>query len=348
MKRKSLLTFLSMFLVLAFLVVPTSSPAQTKQQVFKWNWQTYAMPTADMFKTAQAVLKRLAETTDGRLMITLHPGNSLVPDPQVFDAMARGVFHGCIHTASYLGGKDMGYTFSVQPPPMLFTKDWQMPGWYYTAGGRELLNKHFEKIGLYHLGMNFVSAEPVMSKKSIAGLEDFKGLKVRSLPGPTTLMFEKLGCSVVKVPGAELYSALNTGIVDACEFVGPAENYDAKLHEVTKYMQYPGVHSFVAARDVMVSLKAWNSLTPDLKAALESAVNDYIGIDYIISEPHHRKALKLMAEYGLTMQSLSPEDEAKAKKIGLEVAQDMIKMSPMSEEVLTSMFNYLRSIGEMK
>lgn len=319
-----------------------------EKKVIKWNWQTYAMPTADMFKTAQATFKRLAEATDGRLVITLHPGNSLVPDPQVFDAISKGVFHGCIHTASYLGGKDMGFTFSVQPPPMMFTQIWHMPGWYYTAGGQAILNKYFEKMNLYHLGMNMVSAECVMSKRSIARLEDFKGLKFRTLPGPTSLMFEKLGCSIVKVPGAELYSALNTGIVDACEFVGPAENYDAKLHEVTKYVQYPGVHSYTAARDVMVSLQAWKSLSPDLKAALQSAVNDYIGMDYLLAEPNHKKALKKMADYGLVLQTLTPEDEAKARNLGLQVAADMMKMSPMSNEVLTSMFNYLKDIGEMK
>ena len=330
------------------LLVSCFSAFAAEKKVIKWNWQTYAMPTADMFKTAQATFKRLAEATDGRLVITLHPGNSLVPDPQVFDAMSKGVFHGCIHTASYLGGKDMGYTLSVQPPPMMFTQIWHMPGWYYTAGGRDLLNKYYEKMNLYHLGMNVVSAECVMSKKSIAKLEDFKGLKFRTLPGPTTLMFEKLGCAVVKVPGAELYSALNTGIVDACEFVGPAENYDAKLHEVTKYVQYPGVHSYTAGRDVMVSLQAWKSLSPDLKAALQSAVNDYIAMDYLLAEPNQRKALKKMVDYGLVLQSLTPEDEAKAKKLGMEVAEQMMKMSPMSNEILTSMFNYLKSIGEMK
>jgi len=344
MTRRRLSVLVVLALALTLLALPVSARAEAKK-VYKWNWQTYAMPTADMFKVAQATFKNLETATGGRLVITLHPGNSLVPDPQVFDAMSRGVFEGCIHTASYLGGKDMGYTLSVQPPPMLFREPWQMAGWYHTAGGQDLLNKHFQKLKLRHLGMNVVSAECIMSKKPVATLADFKGLKVRSLPGPTTMMFEKLGCSVLKIPGAELYSALDTGIVDACEFVGPQEDWDAKLHEVTKYVQYPGVHTYCAARDVMVSQKAWDSLPQDLQTALMSAVREYIVMDYFISEPHQRQALKRMAEYGLTITSLGPEDDAAAKKLGLEVATDMKKMSPMCDEILTSMMEFLKGIG---
>jgi TRAP-type mannitol/chloroaromatic compound transport system substrate-binding protein len=330
-------------LSLILLSQPLVSQAASKK-VFKLNWQTYAMPNSVMFKTATATFKKLAKATDGRLVVKLHPGNSLVPDPQVFDAMAKGVIHGCIHTASYLGGKDMGFTLSVQPPPMLFTEIWHMPGWYYTGNGQKILNKYYEKMGLLHLGMNVVSAECIMSKKTLASIDDFKGLKIRSLPGPTTLMFEKLGCSVVKVPGAEIYSALNTGIIDACEFVGPSENFDAKLHEVTKYVQYPGVHSYTAARDVMVSLKMWKKLPPDLQEALQTAVNSYIAMDYFLSEPTHRKALKKMTAYGLVMQKLTPEDEAKAQKMGMDVAKDMMKLSPMAKEIIESMFVYLKNI----
>jgi TRAP-type mannitol/chloroaromatic compound transport system substrate-binding protein len=330
-------------LSLILLSQPLVSQASSKK-VFKLNWQTYAMPNSVMFKTATATFKKLAKATDGRLIVKLHPGNSLVPDPQVFDAMAKGVIHGCIHTASYLGGKDMGFTLSVQPPPMLFTEIWHMPGWYYTGNGQKILNKYYEKMGLLHLGMNVVSAECIMSKKTLARIDDFKGLKIRSLPGPTTLMFEKLGCSVVKVPGAEIYSALNTGIIDACEFVGPSENYDAKLHEVTKYVQYPGIHSYTAARDVMVSLKMWKKLPPDLQEALQTAVNSYIAMDYFLSEPTHRKALKKMVKYGLVLQKLTPEDEAKAQKMGMDVAKDMMKLSPMAKEIIESMFVYLKNI----
>ena len=344
MKRRHGLVVALLLALTVLLCMPLASQAASKK-VYKLNWQTYAMPNADMYKTAVAVFKTLAEATDGRLIVKLHPGNSLVPDPQVFDAMSKGLIHGCIHTASYLGGKDMGFTLPVQPPPMLFTEVWQMPGWYYTGGGQKIMNKYYKKMGLLHLGMNVVSAECIMSKKTLARIEDFKGLKVRSLPGPTTLMFEKLGCSVLKIPGAEIYSALNTGIIDACEFVGPMEDLDAKLHEVTKYVQYPGIHSYTAARDVMVSLKSWNKLPPDLQAALQTAVNSYLAMDFFIAETHHRQALKKMAQYGLVLQKLTPEDEAKAKKMGMEVALEMQKMSPMSKEILDSMFAYLKSIA---
>jgi TRAP-type mannitol/chloroaromatic compound transport system substrate-binding protein len=344
MKKSAGIMILSLVLILSLTSLSSVALADSKK-VIKLNWQTYAMPTAEMFKTAKMVFEDLAKATDGRLIVKLHPGNSLVPDPQVFDAMSRGVIQGCIHTASYLGGKDMGFTLTVQPPPMLFTEAWQLPGWYYTAGGQQTVNKYYQKMGLKHLGMNFVSAECIMSKKSLARIEDFKGLKVRSLPGPTTLMFEKLGCSVLKIPGAEVYSALNTGIVDACEFVGPAEDYDAKLHEVTKFVQYPGIHSYTAARDVMVSLKAWNKLAPDLQAALQTAVNSYLAMDYLLAEPGQYKALKKMIDYGLEWQTLTPEDEAKARKMGLEVAQEMMAASPMSKEILESMLSYLKEIG---
>ena len=347
MIRKALIGCLGLTLMIMLLALPAVSSARDKK-VFKWNWQTYAMPTSNMFKTAKIVFERLAVATDGRLVITLHPGNSLVADPQVADAVSKGIIQGCIHSAAYLGGKDIGYTLSCQPPPMLFLEPWQLAGWYYQAGGQDLINKHFKKLNLYHLGANIGSAESIMSKKPINTLADFKGLKIRSLPGPTTMMFEKLGATVIRVPGADLYSAMDTGIVDACELVQPAENWDVKLQEVSKYMQYPGVHMQSGMRDIMVNLKAWKSLPPDLQAALKMAIDEYIAMDYLTSEPRQWQAVVKNKKYGIKVVTMTPEDMAKAKKLGMEVAQEMKKMSPLANEILDSMLNYLKSIGALQ
>ena len=80
------------------LVMPFSSMAGSKKGVFKWNWQTYASPATDMFKLLKEQLDRLAVITDGRLKITLHSGNALVPDPTIYDAMADGVLQGSVGT----------------------------------------------------------------------------------------------------------------------------------------------------------------------------------------------------------------------------------------------------------
>jgi TRAP-type transport system periplasmic protein len=347
MKRKYQLALISVVVVFAFLAVPGYSVAQTKQQVFKWNWQTYASPATDMFKYLKNELERLAVMTNGRLVITLHPGNALVPDPTIYDAMADGVLQGSVGTMAFLGGKDPGYASIMQTMTGLFTEDWELGYWYYNYGGMEMVNEALAKIGGIQIALNLGKApfEPIMSRKSLEHPSNFKGLKVRSLPGPSTAILEALGATVMAIPGAEIYTSLDTGIVDAAEFVGPKENWDVGLHEVTKYVLFPAPHFFVGQRSTIVSLKAWNSLPDDLKAALRASMMEYDLRDYFATAGSIGVYLKKMKDKGLIIQTWTPDEWREVNALGRKVAEEWKKKSPLARKVIESQEAMLKELG---
>jgi TRAP-type mannitol/chloroaromatic compound transport system substrate-binding protein len=347
MKNRRLLALSLAVLILALLLPLSSSMAQTQQKVFNWKWQTYASPTADMFKQLKEQFERLSVMTNGRLNITLYPGNAIVPDPQIFDAIAGGVLQGTIGTMAYLAGKDPGYATIMQTMTGLFTKEWELGYWYYNYGGFELVNEALAKVGCIQIALNAGRApfEPIMSRKSLAHPSSFKGLKIRSLPGPSTEILKALGATVLAIPGAEIYQSLNTGIIDACEFVGPKENWDIGLHEVTKYVLFPAPHFICGQRATIVGLKAWNSLPDDLKAALKAAMAEYDLRNYYAESVTIEIYLKKMKDYGLTIQSWTDEEWKEVNALGRKIAEDWKKKSPLAKRVIESQIQMLKETG---
>jgi len=345
-----ILSFLILFFVSFYLIVPSSIADDSKQKTFKWNWQTYASPASDMFKLLKEQLKRLEVITNGRLKITLHPGNALVPDPTIYDAINDGVLQGSVGTMAYLAGKDPGYASIMQTMTGIFTKDWELGYWYYNYGGFEIVNEALAKIGCIQIAINASIApfEPIMSTKSLAHPKDFKGIKVRSLPGPSTAILEALGAVVMAIPGAELYTSLDTGIIDAAEFVGPKENWDVGLHEVTKYVLFPAPHFIVGQRATIVGLKAWNSLPDDLKTALRATMMEYDLRDYYGTAGNIGLYLKKMEDDGLTVQSWTDEEWQEVYELGRQVAEEWKKKSPLAEKVIESQIAMLKELGRWK
>ncbi len=347
MKRRSLLALLSIAIVFTFWAAPLSYGAEPKPKVFNWKWQTYASPATDVFKELKESFGRLSAMTNGRLNITLHPGNALVPDPKIYDAIVDGVLQGTVGTMAFLAGKDPGYATIMQTMTGLFTQDWELGYWYYNHGGFQLVNDALAKVGCIQIALNVGKApyEPIMSRKSLAHPSSFKGLKIRSLPGPSTEILKALGAVVLAIPGAEIYTSLSTGIIDACEFVGFKENWDAGLHEVTKYVLFPAPHFFVGQRATVVGLKAWNSLPDDLKAALGAAMKEYDLRNYYSTIGTQETYQRKMKDHGLILQAWTDEEWKEVNALGRRLAEEWKKKSPLAKMVIESQIDMLKKLG---
>jgi len=187
-----------------------------------------------------------------------------------------------------------------------------------------------------------------MSKKPINTLEDFKGIKIRTPGGLTSMLFQKLGASPVPIPGGELYTALSTGVVDAAEFVTLAEDWDIGLHEVTKYVLYPSFHGPIAHCDFTINKNAWDKLPADIKAIMKTWVYELDARYDYMSAAESITTLKKMTDKGLVHCTLSDADMKKARDLSLEVAMEWRKKSPMAEKVVDSIINFLKISGALK
>ncbi len=324
----------------------SSIPASAAGKVYKWRAQTYAIPGSIDFKALEKTIAHLKKATGGRLDIKLYGAKALVGFTEMLEACGKGTFEVVHNPDAYAAGLDPGFApiFSVVG---LWEEPREVKIWLDSFGGNEIIKKTYAKYNVHHLGPTLIGAEPIMSQKPLRTLEDFKGLKIRTPAGLTSMLFKKLGAVPVPLGGGQVYSALDTGVIDAAEFVTVSINYSVALHEVTKYILWPSFHGPIAVVNWGVNMEAWNSLPDDLKAALEMMVyeSDW-NYDHKTAAADYG-ALEKMKEKGLVHTQLSEEDMAKVKRMSLEVAMEYKKKSPLADEVITSIINYLKLTGKL-
>jgi TRAP-type mannitol/chloroaromatic compound transport system substrate-binding protein len=324
-----------------------STNAYAKDTVYKWRAQTYAVSGSVGYKALEEALKNLKNASNGRLDISLYGVGTLVGPFEQLDAIGKGIFECGFNAPAYYAGKDPAFAalFSLMN---IWESTSEVKIWSYYFGGLELARELYGKYKVHYVGPALVGAEPIMSKVPLKQLSDFKGIKIRTAGGLTSELFKKLGASPVKMGGGELYTGLDTGVVDAAEFVSLAENYDIGLHEVTEYVLYPSFHGNTATCDFTVNQKAWDKLPDDLKALMESWIFELDARFDYRSVAESEKALKNMKDKGSVHTRLSAADMAEARQISLAVANDWKQKSPMSARIIDSILDYLRLKGSIE
>jgi len=141
----------------------------------------------------------------------------------------------------------------------------------YRTGGEAERAGLFDKFGVKSLYWGESATEQeYVSNKLIVEPEDYKGLNFRGVGWTGYCMAEPEFCaSGIVIPGADIYSALQTGVIDACEYANVFSNINAALHEVCKYGGFPGMHQFSQTQSQLINIKKWNMLPPDMHKILE-------------------------------------------------------------------------------
>ena len=143
--------------------------------------------------------------------------------------------------------------------------------WLYQAGGAELWFEYrMDQFGVASIPCGIFPTEIFLhSKKRIQTLEDFKGVKLRTA-GAWAEIAGGLGASTVILPGAEVYPALERGVIDATEWSSPSVNVPSGFHKIAKYVIMPGVHQPGATQECVFNLDAWNRISEGDPRAAEA------------------------------------------------------------------------------
>jgi TRAP-type mannitol/chloroaromatic compound transport system substrate-binding protein len=183
----------------------------------------------------------------------------------------------------------------------------------------------------------------MVSTQPIGKMEDFKGLKMRVPQGMTAMLFQELGASVVVLPGGEVYSALDKGVINTSDWASPSMNQRMGFYQVAKYTNYPGFHSMPMA-SFTVNINEWNKLPDDIKQILKTACREWcwdsierIAIDDI-------RALKEMKANGVTVQTWTKEDLTRVRAKAMAMWDEFAKKSPMAKKVIDSQKEWLREL----
>ncbi len=209
------------------------------------------------------------DMTGGRIKVKVYGAGELVPAFEVFDAVSRGTAEMGHGAAYYWKGKVApGQFFGAVPFGMNVR---EMNAWLYHGGGLDLWQKLYEPFDLipFPAGSTGVQMGGWFNKE-INSVADLQGLKMR-IPGLGGEVLRMAGGTPVNLPGAELFTALQTGAIDATEWVGPSNDLAFGLFKAAKYYYYPGWHEPNATLECVVSGPAWRALPDDLKAIVATA-----------------------------------------------------------------------------
>jgi TRAP-type mannitol/chloroaromatic compound transport system substrate-binding protein len=248
----------------------------------RYDWKmvtTWPPGFAILGEGCQLLADLCREMSGGRLNITVYGGGELVPALQAFDAVRQGSAEVGSGAAYYWAGKAPAAQFFAGYPFGLNAQ--QMNAWLLAGGGMDLWRELYADYNLVpFVGGNTGVQMGGWYNREINSIEDFKGLKMR-MPGLGGRVLEALGGTPVLLPGGEIYTGLERGILDATEWVGPYHDYIMGFHEIAKYYYYPGWHEPGTAFEFFVNKEKFESLPSDLQMIFEVATH-YINM-YTIS-----------------------------------------------------------------
>jgi TRAP-type mannitol/chloroaromatic compound transport system substrate-binding protein len=202
--------------------------------------------------------ERIGQATDGRLTVKIFAAGELVPAFEVFDAVAQGTAD-IYHSAEYyFQGKSKAFNFfSTVPFGMTAAEH---TAWIRYGGGQQVWDELSGGFGVKpFLAGNTGVQMGGWFRKEINTLDDLKGLKFR-MPGLGGEALQKLGVTVVNLPGGEIFAALQSGAIDGTEWVGPWNDLALGFFKVAKHYYWPGIHEPGTALAVGVNAKVWQDL----------------------------------------------------------------------------------------
>lgn len=286
---------------------------------------------------------RLAETisklSNGRLKVKVYGGNELVPPFEVFDAVQQGTAE-MGHSASYYWkGKAPAAQFFSGIPFGLTAQE--LHGWIYYGGGLELWQEVYAPHGLVPFLAG--SSGPQMGgwfNREINSLADLKGLKMR-IPGLGGEILSRAGGTPTNIPGAELFTALQTGTIDATEWVGPYNDLAFGLFRAAKYYYYPGWHEPGTDLECIINQEAWNALPADLqtivRVACQAAVMDTLS-NFTYNNGVALK--KLLDEHAVELRRFPDEVLNHLEAISSELMQQMADEDELISRIYASFQAY--------
>lgn len=324
----------------AGLGVSAHAKAQSK---VKWKMQALWDGGTTPQKFEEFFVKRVSELTDGQFEIQLYSAGQIVPANQAFDAVRGGAFELMKTFDGYEAGKIPSFAFT-STIPFGFTEADQYEAWFYELGGLDLARKAYAPAGLFYIAPTVYGPEPIHSKVPIESIAEFKDKKGRFV-GLASAVMGSLGVAVSPLATADVYSALDKGVIDIADRGDLTANLEAGLGEVAKHIIMPGPHQPTTATSYVANQKAYDALSEQFKAVLAAAARETsmaLRQHILVSDG---TALEEFKKQGVTISSLDPQDVANGRKQVVDTWRKATNDNPLAKEILDSQIEFMTQLG---
>ncbi len=308
--RRNTWNLLGVFLLAFLLAVPSNLGAQAKTVV--WNLPHVAAPSYYLITNMKAFADKVKEKSNGRMEIRVHPASSLYPGPELIPALVEGRVEIAPVLTGYL--VDLFLPMGVLELPFMTSS----PEEHRKAAEklRPFFTEQFAKKNVLLMTIHpWPSQQLYSTKKAVATVGDWKGMKIRTTGAEQTELVKALGAAPVNVAFGEVYTALQRGVIEAA--ITSATNAEPmKFFEVAKYLNYWFINGFYL-EFLGINKKAWDALTPDLRDVVSASFKEIRFEDKTWEDAisWDTKAKKRVQELGMTAVDVSKAEIEKARKL---------------------------------
>ena len=325
--------------VAALAVGATAASAQTKLRI-----QTHFSQETLSGQMAGKFIDDIQTMSGGEIEVEMFYAGAVVKAAETFDAAATGILDCDMTGGAYQTGKNPAFQFTGDLMGG-YTNPYQQMAWLLHADGRSKINDLYNQHNMEFVGWWIPGPESLTSTRPIRGVEDFKDWKFRSPPGLATKVFANLGASPIVMDFNEIFTALETGIIDGADAANLTNNIGLGLYDIGKHTNYPGFHSMPA--DHLACRKdVWDAMPEAHKRIMIVAMDSLAMHNASINEVKNAEnAVKLRAE-GVNLYEWSPEELGKFRD-AVKAGWTEFATTPEAQALLESHVDFLVGIGAM-
>mgnify|MGYP000020605531 CR=1 FL=1 len=320
------------------------NPVMAKDK-YEWTFQSSDQPGIFMYQMAENYGKWMEEMSEGQVKISVAPVGSVVQYNETLDSVSAGILQGEFTDPSYFAGHDpafgiIGNTVGAFGHPSEALK------FINYGGGKEILQKLYDKYNVHLIGVVITGVEAFVSSKPLNGVDDLKGLKMRAPEGMVQKVFAAAGAAPVNLPGSEVYTSLEKGVIDAADYTLFSVNHKQGMHKIGKYPVFPGFHS-MPLQVVTINKDIWESLPKDIQTMMETAVWRLATEVFFQYEIQDLEAAAQARAEGIEISDWSLEERAKFRNIARGQWESVTSQSPLAKEYVDALVKFMKSQGLM-
>ncbi|MDB5591225.1 TRAP transporter substrate-binding protein [Enterovirga sp.] len=333
MDRRSFLTRTALGSAAASAAATIAAPAIAQSQpTVKWRLTSSFPKSLDaIYGGAELISRKVAGLTDGKFTIQVFAAGEIMGGLQALDGVQNATVEAGHTMTYYYIGKDPTSAFSAAIPFGLNSR--HQVAWMSQGGGMELMNEFWKQYNVFCIPAGNTAAQMGgWFRREIKTVEDLKGLKFR-VGGLAGQVLSKLGVIPQQIPAGDIYPALERGVIDAAEWLGPYDDEKLGLNKVARYYYYPGWWEGTAQVSMLVNLDAWNALPAQYKLALETAceaTTSWMMARYDALSP---PALRRLAASGTEFRAFPREVMEACYRAALELYDELAASNPNFKKV---------------
>ncbi|WP_342077617.1 TRAP transporter substrate-binding protein [Yoonia sp. SS1-5] len=307
--------------------------------------QTHFSPETLSGQMAAEFIEDITAMSNGEIVVEMFYSGSVVKAAETFDAAATGILDCDMTGGAYQTGKNPAFQFAGDLMGG-YTNPYQQLAWLLHNDGYTTINGLYNEYDMEFVGWWIPGPESLSSTRPIRGVEDFKDWKFRSPPGMATMVFSNLGASPIVMDFNEIFTALETGIIDGADAANLTNNVGLGLYDIAEHTNFPGFHSMPA--DHLACRKdVWEAMPAHHQAILKVGMQALALRNATANEVKNAQTAKDLRAQGVNLYEWSEEELGKYRE-AVKAGWTEFATTPEAQAMLESHISFLTGLGLMK